>query len=152
MTPSWLNDHAGTCCQDCVTIIDVVDYVAITHVPISLPDPFLTETIKPFVTVSRKRTRFAQNLKCEFYISAGSAKRALSYDASHLVMPYSNQKCTTRFRTSTTVASSREHGGSCMSRIAIAFAPTARYTSVVCLGMQSRPTLTSLLIKCLEQM
>ncbi len=30
-----------------------------------------------FVTVSRKRMRSAQNLECEFYISADSVKRAL---------------------------------------------------------------------------
>ncbi len=30
-----------------------------------------------YVTVSRKRMRFAQNLECEFYISADSVKRAL---------------------------------------------------------------------------
>ncbi len=30
-----------------------------------------------YVTVSRKRMRSAQNLECEFYISADSVKRAL---------------------------------------------------------------------------
>ncbi len=43
-----------------------------------------------YVTLCRKRVCFAQDLECEFYISAGSVRRAPSCDASHLAMMYSN--------------------------------------------------------------
>ncbi len=37
-----------------------------------------------YVTFSRKRGHFAQDLECKFYILAGSVKRAPSCDASRL--------------------------------------------------------------------
>ncbi len=40
----------------------------------------------------QERGKSVQYLECKFYIAAGSVKRALSYDASRLAMPYSNWK------------------------------------------------------------